>query len=112
MPRNETEERSGSFRPASPLASGAGWAKAADAPKTTTARIDATVVARVWAKRQPRDATLASQSRIGKPPLIENDRLRMTTDSDPRPAHIPRRSPNRARGAHSRSSEHASTVQD
>src|SRR5579864_4991101 len=73
MPRNETEERSGSFRPASPPASGAGWAKAADAPRMTTARIDATVVARVWATRHPRDATLASQVRIGKPPLIEND---------------------------------------
>src|SRR5271170_1138069 len=70
MPRKETEERSGSFRPASPPTSEAGWAKAADAAKVTKA---ATAVARFWAKQHPRDTRSASQVRIGNPPLIEND---------------------------------------
>src|SRR5579864_7642001 len=78
MPRNETEERSGSFRPASPLASEAGWAQAAEAPKViiTAAVADA----RFHTKRHPRDTSSASQMRIADPPLIEND-IRMTTGS-------------------------------
>src|ERR1700680_768050 len=72
MPRNETEERSGSLRPPSPLDSGAGWAQAADAPKVIMARMPATAVVRVLAKRHPRDTISASQVRIANPPLIEN----------------------------------------
>src|ERR1700722_781399 len=109
MPRNETEERSGNFKPASPLASGAGWAKAADALKMTSEKIDATAVARVWTKRHPRDATSASQVRIGKPPLIEK---RYEDDYGFRSStglQFSTPSKQNAR-EHSRSSEHASTA--
>src|SRR5271167_1292711 len=68
IPKKETEDRSGSFNPASPPTSEAGWATAADAAKATKA---ATAAARLRAKRHPSDTRSASQVRIGNPPLIE-----------------------------------------
>src|SRR5579862_5835848 len=69
-PRNETEERSGSFRLASPPASEEGCANA-EALKVMTERIAATVVTPCRVKRHPRDTRSASQVRIGNPPLIQ-----------------------------------------
>ena len=107
MPRKETEERSGNFKPASPPASGAGWANAADAPRVTNA---STATARPWAKRLPRDTRLASQLRIANPPLMKIY-IRMTTGSGYLdPAHRSPDSLKRAPGAYGRSSEHASTA--
>src|SRR5690349_13348585 len=72
MPRNSTEDRSGSFRLASPPASEAGWASAPAAHTDTSA----VIAALIFAKRQPRYAIRASHVRIGIPPgtsLVRND---------------------------------------
>src|ERR1700719_4188686 len=79
-PRNETEERSGSFRPASPPTSGDGWARAAEPEAMTMVRRPAAAAAFVWAKRHPRNTRSASQVRIENPPLNGNN-IRMTTGS-------------------------------
>src|SRR5580658_5210706 len=104
MPRNDTEDRSGSFRPASPPASGADWAAAADAPRVTNA---STATDRPRAKR---DTRLASQVRIASPPLMKIY-IRMTTGSGYLdPAHRSSDAQKRASAAYGRSSEHASTA--
>src|SRR5215467_577218 len=60
--RKLTEDKSGSFRLASPPS--VGWARAAVAPVTAKANAPA----KVLAKRHPWDAALASQVRIKEPP--------------------------------------------
>src|SRR5581483_2782864 len=63
-PRNCTDDKSGSFRLASPPALDEGCDSAFVALRT----ISAETAAPIFAKRQPRDATPASQVRIGIPP--------------------------------------------
>src|SRR5581483_3369495 len=61
MPRNCTVDRSGTLRLASPPTSPSGWAKAAAAPTVRPAN----VAARFLVNRQPVDAALAIQVRMG-----------------------------------------------
>src|ERR1700722_4066992 len=67
--RNVTCERSGSFRAASPPASGAGWARAVAAPTVSRVARAKDFFRKAETTRRPRNAAVARQVRIMSPPI-------------------------------------------
>src|SRR5579863_5167941 len=106
IPRNDTEERSGSLRLASLPASSADWANALDAHKVNRA----TAAVRSLPKPRLRNTVFASQVRMRVLPELERFKNDNWFSSCVRTHGKSRALPKGRRGNHGRSSEHASTA--